>query len=127
MGTMGVALTEASAENAPELNSIPPTLGGGNIDIRLLVPGSAFYLPVKVEGALFHVGDPHFAMAEGEVASVAFRYPFAKDNDVGCRSGCPTRTAQRTGSRTTSTSRCAAVVNALDLLEQDQGMDRTVA
>jgi acetamidase/formamidase len=106
MGIMGVAVTPAATETAPELNSIPPTLGGGNIDIRLLGVDSAFYLPVRSEGALFYVGDPHLAMGDGEVAltalegslratfrltvckpdagdapSVAFGYPFAETPD----------------------------------------------
>ena len=58
MGMMGVARAEASSPTDPSANSIPPTLGGGNIDIRLLGPGSTFYLPVHAPGALFYVGDP---------------------------------------------------------------------
>ncbi|PKB33227.1 LOW QUALITY PROTEIN: acetamidase/formamidase [Pseudonocardia alni] len=153
MGTMGVAHAAADAENAPELNSIPPTLGGGNIDIRLLGPDSAFYLPVRAEGALFHVGDPHLAMGDGEVAltalegslratfrltvcrpgegtapSVAFGHPFGEtphawvpiglsdpDGSVGGQKGDLDVAMRR------------AVVNALDFLQEDRGMDRATA
>ncbi|WP_425954110.1 acetamidase/formamidase family protein [Xylanimonas sp. McL0601] len=52
-GTMGVAFSEATGLADPTANSIPPTLGGGNVDIRHLGVGSAFYLPVKTDGALF--------------------------------------------------------------------------
>jgi len=62
LGMMGVAFTSAPGLTSPEANSVPPTLGGGNIDISLLGPGSTFYLPVFAEGALFYVGDPHMAM-----------------------------------------------------------------
>jgi len=71
MGMMGVAFAEAGSPTDPLLNSIPPTLGGGNIDIRHLGENSAFYLPVFDEGALFYVGDPHLAMGNGEAALTA--------------------------------------------------------
>ena len=102
-GMLGVAISEATTLTDPTANSIPPTLGGGNIDIRHLGVGSTFYLPVNADGALFYVGDPHMAMGDGEVAltamegsmrgtfrltvckpgskdapSVAFKYPFAE-------------------------------------------------
>lgn len=107
MGLMGTAYAGATSLTDPLLNSIPPTLGGGNIDIRHLGEGSTFYLPVHAEGALFHTGDPHFAMGNGEVAltalegslrttfrltvckpgsgdapSVAFHYPFGETDDA---------------------------------------------
>ncbi|MFD0503521.1 acetamidase/formamidase family protein [Streptomyces chiangmaiensis] len=103
MGMMGVAFASVDALTAPQLNSIPPTLGAGNIDIRLLGEGATFYVPVFSEGALFYTGDSHMAMGNGEVAltamegslrttfrltvckkgsgdapSVAFYYPFAE-------------------------------------------------
>jgi acetamidase/formamidase len=58
---------------ASTLNSIPPTPGGGNIDINLLGVRSTFYLPVFADGALFRVGDPHMAMGGGEVALTAIK------------------------------------------------------
>src|SRR4051794_16447475 len=56
MGLMGVAL-----DTGEVVNSIPPTVAGGNIDIRDLTVGSTFYVPVFVPGAKFFAGDPHFA------------------------------------------------------------------
>ncbi|MGO1949992.1 MAG: acetamidase/formamidase family protein, partial [Mycobacteriaceae bacterium] len=71
MGMMGVATTDDGDLTADSRNSIPPTLGGGNIDIRHLNVGSAFYLPVAADGALFYTGDPHHSMGDGEVALTA--------------------------------------------------------
>jgi acetamidase/formamidase len=66
LGTMGVAV--AGSERP---HSVPPGAHGGNIDINLLVEGTALYLPVQVAGALAYVGDPHFAQGDGEVALTA--------------------------------------------------------
>jgi len=66
LGTMGVAV---AGEERP--HSVPPGTHGGNIDINLLVEGTALFLPVQVEGALAYVGDPHFAQGDGEVALTA--------------------------------------------------------
>lgn len=65
------------AESAPErafpavasggLRTIPPREIGGNMDIRGLVAGSRLFLPVHVPGALFSIGDLHFAQGDGEV------------------------------------------------------------
>lgn len=152
MGMMGVAFTSGGLKD-PKLNSIPPTLGGGNIDIKLLGLGSAFYLPVFAEGALFYVGDPHMAMGDGEVAltamegslratfrltvckkglkkapSVAFRYPFAETRDAWVPIGLsdPDGIIGGQGSDLDVAMR-RAVVNALDFLTHDLGMDRGVA
>lgn len=153
MGTMGVAHVAADVENAAELNSIPPTLGGGNIDIRLLGPDSAFYLPVRAEGALFHVGDPHLAMGDGEVAltalegslratfrltvcrpgegtapSVAFGYPFGETPDAWVPIGLSDPDGSIGGQGTDlDVAMRRAVVNALDFLQEDRGMDRATA
>jgi len=153
MGLMGVAFAGSASPTAPELNSIPPTLGGGNIDINLLGVRSAFYLPVFAEGALFHVGDPHFAMGNGEVAltalegslratfrltvctkgsgdapSVAFGYPFAETPDAWVPIGLSDPDGSQNGQgNDLNIAMRRAVVNALDFLETDQGMDRATA
>lgn len=67
MGIMGVA--PANPEDA--VNSVPPGVYGGNIDIKHLGIGSTLYLPVQVPGALFYTGDPHCAQGNGEVALTA--------------------------------------------------------
>ena len=66
MGVMGVA--PATDQPVP---SVPPGDHGGNIDVNLLTVGSSLYLPVQVDEALFHVGDPHYAQGDGEVALTA--------------------------------------------------------
>ncbi|MFE5294032.1 acetamidase/formamidase family protein [Isoptericola sp. NPDC056618] len=152
-GTMGVAFSENTGLTAPEANSIPPTLGGGNIDISRLGAGSTFYLPVRAPGALFYVGDPHMAMGDGEVAltamegslrgtfrltvckpgsgdapSVAYSYPFAETADAWIPIGLsdPDGAVGGNGSDLDVAMR-RAVVNALDFLEHDQGLDRAIA
>ena len=56
---------------ADGLRTIPPRETGGNLDIRQLVAGSRIWLPVEVPGALFSVGDLHFAQGDGEVCGTA--------------------------------------------------------
>ncbi|GAA2522950.1 acetamidase/formamidase family protein [Winogradskya humida] len=153
MGMMGVAFAGAPSLTDPLLNSIPPTLGGGNIDINLLGVGATFYLPVFAEGALFYVGDPHLAMGGGEVAltamegslratfrltvvrkgrpgapSVAFTYPFAETRDAWIPIGLSDPDGVRDGQgNDLDIAMRRAVVNALDFLQHDLGMDRSVA
>jgi acetamidase/formamidase len=153
MGMMGVAFAPSSSLTDPELNSIPPTLGGGNIDINRLVVGSTFYLPVFAEGALFYTGDPHMAMGGGEVSltamegslrstfrltvckkgtpgvpSVAFHYPFGETPDEWVPIGLSDPDAARNGQvNDLNIAMRRAVVNALDFLQYDLGMDRDVA
>ncbi|MGC1308400.1 MAG: acetamidase/formamidase family protein [Phormidesmis sp.] len=67
MGIMGVV----PADVADAVNSVPPGVYGGNIDIKRLGIGSSLYLPVQVPGALFYSGDPHCAQGNGEVALTA--------------------------------------------------------
>ena len=153
MGIMGVAYSDADGLTSPNASSIPPTLGGGNIDIRLLGVGSTFYLPVFADGALFYVGDPHMAMGDGEVAltamegslratfrltvvkkgskkapSPAFEYPFAETRDAWIPIGLsdPDGAAGGQGSDLDIAMR-RAVLNALDFLEHDRSTDRATA
>jgi formamidase len=53
------------------LRTVPPRENGGNFDIKQLVAGSTLYLPVFVPGALFSVGDTHFAQGDGESCGTA--------------------------------------------------------
>jgi acetamidase/formamidase len=153
MGMMGVAYATDTDPTSPNANSIPPTLGGGNIDIRLLGAGSAFYLPVFADGALFYVGDPHMSMGDGEVAltamegplrgtfrltvckpgsgdapSVAFHYPFGETHDSWIPIGLSDPNGAVDGQNSDlNVAMRRAVVNALDFLEHDRGMDRPTA
>jgi formamidase len=53
------------------LRTIPPRETGGNLDVKQLVKGTSVYLPVWTEGALFSIGDAHFAQGDGEVCGSA--------------------------------------------------------
>jgi formamidase len=55
------------AAAAAGLRTIPPRETGGNLDVRQLVAGARLLLPVHVPGALFSIGDLHFAQGDGEV------------------------------------------------------------
>lgn len=53
------------------IRTIPPRETGGNMDVRQLVAGSKLWLPIDVPGALFSIGDLHFAQGDGEVCGTA--------------------------------------------------------
>ncbi|MGB3772109.1 MAG: acetamidase/formamidase family protein [Rhodococcus sp. (in: high G+C Gram-positive bacteria)] len=153
MGMMGVAYASSDSLTSPNANSVPPTLGGGNIDIGLLGVGSTFYLPVFADGGLFYVGDPHMAMGDGEVAltamegslrgtfrltackpgsgdapSVAFDYPFGEDEDSWIPIGLSDPDGAVGGQQTDlGVAMRRAVVNALNFLQDDKNMDRATA
>src|SRR6476619_5245780 len=69
-GTIGVALPEPG-----EHSVVPPSVWGGNMDVKHLRVGTTLFLPVGVEGALFSVGDTHAAMGDGEVCGTAVEAP----------------------------------------------------
>ena len=63
---------------SPELeaiSSLAPGFHGGNMDAADVCPGNKVYLPVNVEGALFHTGDGHATQGDGEVSGVATEIP----------------------------------------------------
>lgn len=49
------------------LRTGPPRENGGNLDVKEVAKGARILFPVFVEGALFSVGDAHFAQGDGEV------------------------------------------------------------
>jgi acetamidase/formamidase len=69
-GTIGVAPAEPGA-----FSTVPPYAQGGNMDVRDLAEGVDLYLPVKVKGALFSIGDSHVAQGDGEVCGTAVESP----------------------------------------------------
>ena len=69
-GTIGVGRAEAGATS-----TIPPHDSGGNMDVRDIAVGVELYLPVRVPGALFSIGDPHCAQGDGEVCGTAIESP----------------------------------------------------
>ena len=85
----------AVADDAPEaavppqaasgLRTIPPRELGGNLDVPQLVAGSRLLLGVDVPGALFSVGDLHFAQGEGEVCGTGIEVAGAVTLRFGLR------------------------------------------
>lgn len=53
------------------LRTMPPRENGGNLDTKDLVKGTTVYFPVWTEGALFSIGDGHFAQGDGESCGIA--------------------------------------------------------
>jgi acetamidase/formamidase/AraC-like DNA-binding protein len=74
LGFMAVAPREADI-----VDSIPPGYFGGNVDDWRATVGSTVYLPVAVPGALFSVGDPHFAQGDGEINGTALEFSLTCD------------------------------------------------
>ena len=138
MGVMGVA--PATTE---KVHSVPPGDHGGNIDVNLLTVGSSLYLPVQVAGALFHVGDPHYAQGDGEVALTAmeaslrgtFRLTILSGDAAAAATGLLTQPFVETDDAWVPVGLDAdlneamkkAVRNAITFLERTQGMERHIA
>ncbi|HYY89249.1 MAG TPA: acetamidase/formamidase family protein, partial [Chloroflexota bacterium] len=53
------------------LRTIPPRETAGNVDIKQLSAGTRLALPVSEVGALFSLGDAHFAQGDGECCGTA--------------------------------------------------------
>jgi acetamidase/formamidase len=49
---------------------------GGNMDYRLLKPGTTVWFPVSVPGALFYLGDGHASQADGEIIGTGVETSF---------------------------------------------------
>jgi len=129
------------------LRTIPPRETGGNMDIRQLVAGSRLNLPVHVPGALFSIGDLHFAQGDGEVCgtgievagAVTIRLAVAKG--AGGRLRFPTfETPERRqppsfatvgiapdGPMDLNAAARAALVAMIDHLEERLGLERAAA
>lgn len=149
MGLMGVA-----RDTTAMVDSVPPTIAGGNLDINDLGVGSTLYLPVQVPGAMFYSGDPHMAQGDGEVAltamegslrptfrltvakagssgapRIAFDYPFAETPDLWIPIGLSDPDGPDSGGNETSldVAMKTAVRNALAFLTDELGMDGPVA
>ena len=78
-GRGGMVLPPEPADAVPSqeplasegLRTVPPRENGGNMDIKQLTKGARLLLPVYVDGALFSVGDAHFAQGDGECCGTA--------------------------------------------------------
>ena len=64
-----VPFTEPIASEA--LRTIPPRENCGNVDIKQLTKGSRLLIPVNVDGALYSVGDGHYAQGDSECCVTA--------------------------------------------------------
>ena len=53
------------------LRTIPPRENCGNVDAKQLTKGSRLLIPVNVDGALYSVGDGHFAQGDSEACITA--------------------------------------------------------
>jgi formamidase len=53
------------------LRTIPPRENCGNADVERMTVGSRLSVPVNVEGALYSVGDGHFAQGDSECCGTA--------------------------------------------------------
>jgi len=71
---------------APELEAVStylPGHHGGNMDLPCVTNGCRLYFPVKVPGALLHLGDAHAIQGEGEISGVAVEMPSEVTLKVG--------------------------------------------
>lgn len=129
------------------LRTIPPRETGGNMDIRDLVAGSKLWLPVEVPGALFSIGDLHYAQGDGEVCGTAIEIAgavtvrFQVLEGKARRSRFPTfETPARPGRRAFATTGIAvdagmdlnlaareALIEMIDHLEATRGLSRPAA
>ena len=134
-------------EAADGLRTIPPRELGGNLDVRQLVAGSRVWLPVDVPGALFSIGDLHFAQGDGEVCGTAIEVAgavtvrFALHEGTGARPRFPSyETPARPGRRSFATTGIpvdagmdlnaaarAALLEMIDHLERTYGFERPAA
>lgn len=67
--TGAIPANPAIAQTA--MRTIAPHEVGGNVDIKQLTKGTTLRIPVYVPGALFSVGDAHFAQGDGESCGTA--------------------------------------------------------
>jgi formamidase len=67
----GGAVPAAPAIANHGLRTIPPRETAGNLDIKQLIGGTTLLIPVATPGALFSVGDAHFAQGDGETCGTA--------------------------------------------------------
>jgi formamidase len=65
------AVPATGAIAAEALRTIPPRETAGNLDIKQLSKGVRLAIPVSAPGALFSIGDAHFAQGDGECCGTA--------------------------------------------------------
>ena len=119
-----------------EHSTIPPRTWGGNIDCKLLVAGTALYLPIPVDGALLMAGDCHGAQGDGEVSGTAIECPLERAtltldlSDLELRSPIartPDAWLAFGFDEDLDLAAGQAVETMLDLMERELGLDRNHA
>ena len=143
------ALPEAAIppQAAGGLRTIPPRETGGNLDVRQLVAGSRVWLAVDVPGALFSIGDLHYAQGDGEACGTAIEVAgaatvrFGLHKEATARNRFPVyETPGRPGRRSFATTGIpvdlgmdvnaaarAALLEMIDHLERTYGLERPAA
>jgi formamidase len=69
------------------LRTVPPRETAGNLDIKQLVAGTTLLIPVSAKGALFSVGDAHFAQGDGEACGTAIEMSATFEAELAVRKG----------------------------------------
>ncbi len=69
------------------LRTIPPRETAGNLDIKQLSRGVRLAIPVAEEGALFSIGDAHFAQGDGECCGTAIEMSATFHLELSVRKG----------------------------------------
>ena len=72
---------------AHALRTVPPRETAGNLDIKQLVAGTTLLIPVATQGALFSVGDAHFAQGDGEACGTAIEMAATFEAELTVRKG----------------------------------------
>ena len=70
-GCFGVAPPRKQA-----ISTATSSTHGGNMDYRGFCEGATVYLPVFVDGALFHIGDGHAVQGDGEIVGTGIEISF---------------------------------------------------
>lgn len=65
------AVPQTASIASKAIRTIAPHETGGNVDIKQLTAGTALRIPVYTPGALFSVGDAHFAQGDNESCGTA--------------------------------------------------------
>jgi formamidase len=89
------AVPDDSRLAAEALRTVPPRETAGNVDIKQLCAGTTMLIPVQVEGALFSVGDAHFAQGDGEICGTAIEMQSVFHAQFFVRKGEAARRKQR--------------------------------
>ncbi|HEU4729166.1 MAG TPA: acetamidase/formamidase family protein [Kofleriaceae bacterium] len=83
----GGAVPEAAEIAQHGLRTIPPRETAGNLDIKQLTAGTTLLIPVFTKGALFSVGDAHFAQGDGEACGTAIEMAATFAAELSLRKG----------------------------------------